>query len=153
MSQVQKRPAGTGRQGYESNRAVHSGQVDRTAGLSPLQAAAALYSNPTAAILIAAGFRVETYNGGKHWLVIGHGLRFSYWPSSGKWMIFGRVFRASVKAVITAFEQGRFRMPDDAWPSKCGKCAADIWWLTTFPKGRRLAIELDGDSHLSGCRS
>ena len=34
---------------------------------------AALYTDPTAAILMAAGIRVEAYYGGKRWLVLGHG--------------------------------------------------------------------------------
>jgi hypothetical protein len=108
-------------------------------------------SETVAAELTSAGFHVTRHNAGLHLIAVGYGLRFNYWPSAHKWMIFGRVWQSSVKAVIQGISQGRIRMSDDAQQSECRRCGATIWWAGTN-RGRWIPVEADGDSHVGRCQ-
>ncbi len=97
-----------------------------------------------------AGFAVSQHNGGKHWVLKGCGLRADYWPTVGKFQVFGKVFQASVEDFIAAATVGRYTKPDTP-PSRYKRCNAPIYWVRTH-KGKWMPLDVDGGSHFVHCR-
>lgn len=108
-------------------------------------------SSDTHAALLDAGLTIEQRSDGRHWIISGRGLRLHHWPTSGRWMAYGRVWRSSAGAVVRALDAGRIRMPDDARQARCRRCEAEIWWRRS-DRGRWMPLDADGDSHTARCR-
>ena len=97
-----------------------------------------------------AGFAVSQHNGGKHWVLKGRGLKVDYWPTVGKFQVYGKVFQASVQDFIAAATAGRYTKPDTP-PTRCRRCAAPIYWVKT-PRDKWMPLDQDGGRHMSHCR-
>ncbi len=107
-------------------------------------------SAPGPLALERAGFVVSQHNGGKHWLLIGRGLKVDYWPSSNKFQVFGKVFQASVQDFIQAAQSGQYTKPDNP-PVRCKRCRAPIYWVKTR-RDKWMPLNEDGGPHLAHCR-
>ena len=97
-----------------------------------------------------AGFVVSQHNGGKHWVLKGRGIRADYWPTAGKFQVFGKVFCASVQDFIQAAQAGQYTKPTNS-PSQCNRCHEPIYWVKTH-HGKWMPIDSDGGSHMGHCR-
>ena len=96
-----------------------------------------------------AGFAVSQYNGGKHWVLTGRGIHADYWPTVGKFQVYGNVFHASVEDFIQAAQAGRYTKPDTL--SQCKYCGASIYWAKSA-RGKWIPLDSDGASHIAHCR-
>lgn len=103
-----------------------------------------------------AGFKVLLRNNDTH-MVLDHNsgrLHLSHWPTTNTWMAWGRVWKKSTpEEVLTAFQIGRFRMPDEIIRSeaKCSKCGRSIFWAKTT-KGNKMPVDMDGARHGALCK-
>jgi hypothetical protein len=100
--------------------------------------------------LLAAGFQIDKRD--DYWIFSGSGLSFKHWPKTETWMVFGRTFQATPKAINGATAANKFTMPANASAAKCRKCNADIWWSKTR-RGKWIPLESDGCSHFGRCQS
>ncbi len=97
-----------------------------------------------------AGFAVSQHNGGKHWVLKGRGIRADYWPTAGKFQVFGKVFRASVQDFIRAAHAGQYTKPNKS-PAHCKRCGDPIHWAKTA-RGKWMPLDQDGGAHMAHCR-
>lgn len=97
-----------------------------------------------------AGIRVEVQKDPQHWKLTRPGCVVGFWPNTGACFAFGKSFTPSVDTLIAAMVSGRIRMPDDAGKAVCRNCKAPIWWVTT-PRGKKMPLDHDGESHWSTC--
>ena len=101
-----------------------------------------------------AGFKVTLHNNDTHMVFDNKSgrLQISHWPTTGKWMAWGRVWKRSTpEEVMAAYQRGRFSMPREIFQTRaqCHKCHAYIWWATTT-KGKKMPVNCDGSRH-GGC--
>ncbi len=97
-----------------------------------------------------AGFTVTHHNNDRHWVLRGRGLRVDYWPTVGKFQVFGKVFRASVSDFIQSVRQGQYARPTNS-PSQCNRCHAPIYWVKPH-NGKWMPLDSDGGPHMAHCR-
>ena len=101
-------------------------------------------------VLERAGFAVSQHNNGKHWVLKGRGIRADYWPTVGKFQVFGKVFCASVEDFIQAAQAGQYTKPDKP-PARCKRCGAQIYWVKTR-RDKWMPLDADGGTHFARCR-
>lgn len=103
----------------------------------------------TALFFERSGFTVSEYNNGTHLVLRGRGLKVDYWPTAGKFMAMGRVFRATPQDFVASAMTGKFRPPDSK--SRCKRCGTAIFW-TKSARGRWMPLDSDGGAHMAHCR-
>ena len=101
-----------------------------------------------------AGFKVTLRNNDTH-MVLDHEsgrLQISHWPTTNKWMAWGRVWeRSTPEQIMAAYQVGRLSMPREIMQTvtQCRKCHGSVWWAKTT-KGKKMMINCDGSRH-GGC--
>jgi hypothetical protein len=106
-------------------------------------------------IFTKAGMSVDELNDGKLLKIYACGpdggeLILSYWPSSRKCMIFGKVFVASPDQIICAVEAGRFKPPAGSELRECKRCHRQVFWVITND-GKKMPVDETGDAHFGTC--
>ena len=96
-----------------------------------------------------AGFAVSQHNNGKHWVLKGRGIHADYWPTVGKFQVFGKVFRATPEEFVACAKLGKFHKPESK--SLCKRCSALIYW-TKSNRDRWVPLDPDGGPHLARCK-
>ena len=97
-----------------------------------------------------AGFTVIHHNGGKHLVLKGHGLKVDYWPTASKFMVWGKVFRATPEQFLESVAAGKYSKRESQ-ASRCNRCHSKIYWAESA-KGRWFPLDADGGPHMAPCR-